>query len=101
MDRERTPASLHGSPTGYASRRAEMGPLLDALRRARSTVPAGTSSQRFEGPQRFEGDPVALTLALHPAGLRSARRSRHQTLRAEPRSMMTLRVTVFDGAART
>jgi hypothetical protein len=84
-----------------------MGPLLDALRRARSTVPADTSPQqfggpeRFEGPHRFEGDPVALTLALHPAGLRSARRSRHQAPCAEPRSMMTLRVTVFDGAART
>jgi hypothetical protein len=84
-----------------------MGPLLDALRRARSTVPADTSPQQFEGPQqfqgpqRFDGDPVALTQALHPAGLRSARRSRRQAPRVESRSMMTLRVTVFDGAART
>ena len=70
MDRERTPASLHGSPTGFASRRSEMGQLLDALRRARSTV-RSRHVPEFEGPQRFEGDPVALTLALHPAGLRS------------------------------
>jgi hypothetical protein len=94
MDRDLTPASLHGSPAGYPSRRHEMGELLDALRRARSTVAADTS------PQRFEGDPVALTQALHPAGLRRARRSRNQVPRSDPRSM-TLRVVVFDGAART
>ncbi len=94
MDRERTPASLHGTPTGYPSRRYEMGQLLDALRQARSTVAADTP------PQRFEGDPVALTQALHPAGVRLSRRSRNRAPRSDPRSM-TLRVVVFDGAART
>jgi hypothetical protein len=93
MDAELTPVARQ-APAPYASRLAELEQMLQVLERSRS---AYGSEMR---PSRFVGDPVALTQALHPDGLRSPRRSVSRLAHRETRSM-PVRVVVFDGTART
>ena len=92
MDAEWTPVP-RPAPVTYASRLAELEQMLQILERARVIAEADSR------PKRFEGDPVALTQALHPEGRRSARRS---VSRLSPRENtdMPVRVVVFDGTSR-
>ncbi|MDQ1384565.1 MAG: hypothetical protein QOG65_1944 [Actinomycetota bacterium] len=92
MDAELTPVARH-APATYASRLAELEQMLQVLERSRSA--RGTEVR----PTRFVGDPVALTQALHPDGLRSPRRSVSRLAHRENRSM-PVRVVVFDGTPR-
>jgi hypothetical protein len=94
MDPDRTPAIARGALAGVASRVSEMEQLLDALERVRAA--AGADRR----PRRFDGDPVALTQALHPQGLRQSRRSRTGTPRRAPGGMQ-VRIVVYDGSPRT
>jgi hypothetical protein len=96
MDAEWTPvpraapvANPHAA--SYAARLAELELMLEILARSRA-IPAEADTR----PRGFVGDPVALTQALHPGGLRSARRSAR---RVPPRddSPRPVRVVVFDG----
>jgi hypothetical protein len=94
MDAERTPAMQRNAPSRLAERVAELEQMLATLARARST--AGTDTR----PLRFEGDPVALSQALHPDGLRRVRRA---AAPVTPRGAgsMPVRLVVFDGSPRT
>jgi hypothetical protein len=93
MDAELTPVLARHAPVTYASRLAELEQMLEALARSRSGYGPEVRSSRFVG------DPVALTQALHPYGLRSARRSVSRPAHHGSRSM-PVRVVVFDGTPR-
>lgn len=94
MEPERTPAAWRPSRQAFAARVAELELMLEIIEQSRG---AGESQGR---PRPFDGDPVALTHALHPSGLRPTRRSENQPTRRAP-GPMPVRLVVFDGAART
>jgi hypothetical protein len=94
MDPDRTPAIARGAHAGVASRVSEMEQLLEAFERARA---AARVERR---PRPFDGDPVALTQALHPRELRQSRRSRNEAPRRD-QGGMRLRIVVYDGTTRT
>jgi hypothetical protein len=93
MDAELTPVARH-APATYASRLAELEHMLEVLERSRSAC----AVVDVRGG-RFAGDPVALTQAMHPGGLRSPRRSVSRLAHRDSRSM-PVRVVVFDGTPR-
>jgi hypothetical protein len=94
MEPERTPATTRPSQQAFAARVAELELMLRIIEQSRN---AGESQGR---PKPFDGDPVALTQALHPSGLRPTRRSADQPARRAP-GPMSVRIAVFDGAPRT
>lgn len=96
MEPERTPATASGAGAAalFESRLDELSRMLEILERARTASGVDTR------PKRFEGDPVALTQALHPNGLRPTRRSRAPIAPRDPRGM-PVRLVVFDGSPRT
>ena len=89
MEPNRTPARESGVPYDFAARLAELQEMLDILERTRAN--AGRDTR----PRRYDGDPVALTQALHPNGLRPMRRPANAAPR-EGRSM-PVRLVFFDG----
>jgi hypothetical protein len=93
MDAELTPVVARHAPVTYASRLAELEQMLEVLARSRSGYGPEVRSRCFVG------DPVALTQALHPDGLRSPRRSVSRPAHRASRSM-PVRVVVFDGTPR-
>jgi len=93
-------SATHGSAeyaASYLAKLAELELLLEILEQSRAAAAAAATAEK--GPQGFLGDPVALTQALHPDGLRSARRStRHAPGREHP--SIPVRVVVLDGSSR-
>jgi len=94
MDPDRTPAIARGALAGVASRVSEIEQLLEAFERARA------AAQVERRPRPFDGDPVALTQALHPRELRQLRRSRNGAPRRDEGGLR-LRIVVYDGTTRT
>jgi hypothetical protein len=94
MEPERTPATSRASRQAFAARVAELELMLELLER---THGAGESETR---PRPFDGDPVALTQALHPSGSKPTRRSENPVARRVP-GPMPVRFVVFHGAHRT
>jgi len=90
MQPDRTPANARDIPGDYATRLAELQQMLEILDQTRTTARLD-----FQ-PRRFEGDPVALTQALHPRGLRRPRRSSRCAANSRPSAV---RIVVFDGSA--
>jgi hypothetical protein len=94
MEPERTPATSRPARQAFAARIAELELMLQIIEQSRRS---GESQTR---PKPFGGDPVALTQALHPSGLRPTRRSEDRPARRAP-GPMSVRFVVFDGAPRT
>jgi hypothetical protein len=94
MEPDRTPAAPHRAPAGIPSRLLEMAQLLEAFERARSAGRVDTRARKFDG------DPVALTQAMYPRGLRAPRRSGDPPTQ-RTQAGMRMRIFVYDGTART
>jgi hypothetical protein len=88
------PAASRPSRQAVAARVAELELMLEIIEQTRG------ARECQARPRAFDGDPVALTHALHPRGLRPTRRSDDQPARRAP-GPMAVRFVVFDGAART
>jgi hypothetical protein len=95
MQPDRTPANPQGAVSDFGARLAELQAMLDILERARARANADLDTR----PRRFDGDPVALTQALHPDGLRRTRRTANQP--AGDHRSLAVRLVLFDGSPGT